>query len=791
MFGITAEEYFNIDRDRLPLILAGPMLRRTEPEAVTVWLALKAPRRVTLSIYATRDGRELLRDRVLLEGSRDTLQLGQLLHLVAVTAVPVDQKRGEANPKSKIPNPQSNDSDCLEPGQIYAYDLAFGNPEETLSSALNAPDFPYTTVSYFEHHLPTFALPPDNLNDLKLVHTSCNKPHGGGRNVFPLLDRLLEQRAPEPRSRPHQLFLTGDQIYADDVADPLLWATQVVSRALLGREDPLWLGNHRTKPSQIQPGQRSDIAERDGGFTAMLPNKPDKAKSHLLSWGEYCVIYLLAWSPVLWPDRFPAGQQVCTDAKLARQWDREVRAIASFARDLRNLRRVLANLPTYTICDDHDISDDWYLNREWCDRVLSKPLGRQVVQNGLLAYALFQAWGNTPEQFAPGRLGEKLLQTAERWSIAQGTDEDAWREIGQYLGIPDLDAQTGRPKYKADGEVLILDRGDRALAWHYTVRSSQHEVIVTDTRTWRGYPADAETHAPPMLLSPTAFEQQLHHPLDLADEMHVTATLIVLPTNLVSLGIIDRVHHWELQRGNTFGNDVGDSWNMHSGAFIRLLETLTQRRDRLIVLSGDIHYSCAVRLTYWSHSASETGDFQPVRTAVLAQLTSSATRNAEWTTWIAHTKIKSLFPERTEHWLGWNDPPQQIEMPRRNVLRRLRSAQKTLGQQPDWFYRIEWIERQAARSVSWGKKAPDPEPKPTLGRKILDWLLFCLWRNRWLQEGQEVVGRNNFSIVLFDWPQDSEAKTVIQETYWCPPWQPTDLVQSRYVVPLQVEELPS
>jgi hypothetical protein len=769
VFGTTADGNFSLDCDRLPLILAGPMLRRTEPEAVTIWLALKAPRRVTLRIYATRDGRELQQNHVLLEGSRATIQLGHSLYIVAVTAAPLDSHR-------------------LKPGQIYTYDLTFGNPAESLSSALNAPDFPYTTVSYFEHHLPTFALPPEDLNDLKIVHTSCNKPHGGGRDVFPLLDGLLEQTAPDPYSRPHQLFLTGDQIYADDVADPLLWATQVVSRALLGWEDTLLLGNNPTKPSELQPGQRSEIAETWGGFTAMLPHKPENAKSHLLSWGEYCAMYLLVWSPVLWPDRFPAGQKVCTDGKLAQQWDREVKAIAPVARELRRVRRALANIPTYTIFDDHEISDDWYLNREWCDRVPGKPFGRQVLQNGLLAYALFQAWGNTPEQFAAGQPGEKLLQAAEQWSISAGNDEKAWHEIGEYLGMPDLDPQTGLPKFKRDREVLILARSDRALDWHYTVRSPKHEVIVTDTRTWRGYPVDAPNHAPPMLLCPTAFEQQLEHPLARANETNVEATLVVLPTNLVSLGIIDRVHHWELQRGNTFGSDVGDSWNIHSEAFIQLLETLTQQRDRLIILSGDIHYSCAVRLTYWSHSSSQTGVARPVRAAVLAQLTSSAIKNADWKTYLIHTKIKSLLPERPEYWLGWHEPSQPIKIPRRRLL----GQPRNLGKPPDWFYRIEWIERQAARSVSWGKQQPDPEfePKPTLGSKILDWLLLGLWRNRWLQEGKEVVGRNNFSIISFAWPPGNEVKAVIQDTHWHPPWEPTRFVKSRYVVPLQLDELP-
>ena len=67
----------------LPLILAGPILRRTEPCAVTVWLALKEARMVTLRIYA-RDTTGNLIERF--AGTRPTVRLGDHLHVVAVTA---------------------------------------------------------------------------------------------------------------------------------------------------------------------------------------------------------------------------------------------------------------------------------------------------------------------------------------------------------------------------------------------------------------------------------------------------------------------------------------------------------------------------------------------------------------------------------------------------------------------------------------------------------------------------------------------------------------------------------
>src|SRR5919202_3305370 len=70
----------------LPLILAGPILRRTQTEVVTVWLALKAPRQVELKVYSTEGGTGEIVDRPLLQGANSTVQIGKYLHVVAVAA---------------------------------------------------------------------------------------------------------------------------------------------------------------------------------------------------------------------------------------------------------------------------------------------------------------------------------------------------------------------------------------------------------------------------------------------------------------------------------------------------------------------------------------------------------------------------------------------------------------------------------------------------------------------------------------------------------------------------------
>ena len=754
--------------ENLPLILAGPILRRTESDRVTVWLALKESRSLQIQVYKTSEQGSAI-GKIVLEATGNTVKLGKHLHIIAITAKPKGFEQ-------------------LQPDTIYAYNI-FCNDDYSQSSVgqrfslLDDLKSSIYSLSYFAHKLPTFSLPPEDLNHLKIIHGSCRKPHGGGKDTLSCIDNLILESAHSASHRPHQLFLTGDQIYGDDVADPILWLAQGVGKLLFGWSEELPLISGTIYPEDILPGQRTKIAEEEGGLTGMLIDQPEKTKSHLFSFSEYVAVYLLAWSPVLIPTHFPTGKSLFRDRQKRRHWQKEVKYIESFVRDLNHVRRGLANISVYTICDDHDVSDDWYLNRRWCDRVLGKPLGKRIVQNGLLAYALFQAWGNTPEKFERDTPGAKLIKLASRWSMSQGKDLLAKIQCDRYLGIPRNDDSTGLPVYELDQEVIIFSRDSQAISWHYTISSHKHEVIVLDTRTWRGYPA-AEDKAlkPPMLLSPTAFKQQLQTPLE-ESKPEIEATIIVLPTNLVALGIIDRIQQIELKRNRVFNSDVGDSWNFHTDAFAQLLLTLCQRRQRVILLSGDIHYSCAVRLDHWFHDSSSA--------SVLVQLTSSAIKNSELATRLAHTKLKSLFPEKTQRWLGWNEPLKLKKIDRTH--QKYLNSPESL---PDWQYRIQWCKRQPAQSLTWQKSPREltPEGYSVSSAKAFDrWQklimdsIYYLWRNPWMQEGTEVIGRNNISLVRFQW---STTKTAIQETYWYPPWNNRSMVQSRYEVSLEIEPLP-
>ena len=122
-----------------------------------------------------------------------------------------------------------------------------------------------------------------------------------------------------------------NQIYGDDVADPLLWLASALGDTLLGWEEPLPIepieqqyasstaaqkaGTQKIQPKNLPADQQADFSIRQAGLTAGLNNKRDRTTSHLFSFGEYCASYLLAYSPACWPLHLPMGHEITQDRK--------------------------------------------------------------------------------------------------------------------------------------------------------------------------------------------------------------------------------------------------------------------------------------------------------------------------------------------------------------------------------------------------------------------------------------------------------------------------------------------
>jgi hypothetical protein len=258
----------------LPRVLAGPVLRKVAPRSVSVWLATRVGGVVRLTVLNDLN-------EPVAAGDRHTVAVGTQLHIVCVTAVP-----------------DAGAADLVE-GVVYRYNLAFAFDDQ--QNVMDLPTATGTTalpaaLAYVPFGLPSFCLPPTSLDDLRLLCGSCRIPHGNGRDMLPIAEKLIAQASSNPLARPHQLLLTGDQIYADDVAASLLMMLSDASHTLLGWKEQVPTDDQGGSASvdRLLPFLRRKPLE-DAGFTS------EDLDGHLMSLGEYLCMYLMVWSDVLWP----------------------------------------------------------------------------------------------------------------------------------------------------------------------------------------------------------------------------------------------------------------------------------------------------------------------------------------------------------------------------------------------------------------------------------------------------------------------------------------------------------
>lgn len=802
--------------DRLPLVLCGPVLRRVEPDSVTVWVALKQPGTVTLRVYSHQPPPDPVAMREELQGTRETVPLGANLHVAAITARPVTADRP------------------LVPGLNYFYNLFFGPPggavvpetgvnfttislNDVLGSSLEDPEPSLLSYSV-EPRLPGFSLPPTDVNKLRIIHGTCRKPDGVGKDAMPGIDAMIADTWFFPDERPHLLLLNGDQIYADDVSGLLLFLLMDAGKALLGWNEGEKLPQvPDDRLGELKPGRRRKLVRETAKLTTEDPD------NHILTFDEYCAMYLVSWSHTLWPLTYPEFADVFENVTDPRDimiglaaHDKSRAVLVEFQSTLRQVRRVLANVPTYMMFDDHDVTDDWNMVRPWCERVYKEPLARRVVQNGLASYAVFQAWGNTPETFETGRPGHALLTAIAAWSASHGDDTTSEQHIARMVGIPGSLSPADFFESAGSGYVQLVRASD-ALQWHYSISSPNFEILMLDTRTRRGYLQDKEAH--PAHIGPSSIVEQI--PLD--DVHPDRVRLVVLSSNVFTIPLFFETgvyggggtiwSWWYIAlwisinifkpflrflhklpvfslipappKQRLYNPDLKDSWKPQERPYESLLSRLARRtavdggkrKGRILMLSGDVHFSWAARMRYTAprpFEAEESPGDEPVE-AVFAHLTSSPLKKEEddlgdtlhrW----GYIPMTDSLPGSIQ-WIGWRRPTAIGVSPNDMVARAdwshyqsfmyrrsppmisVREGQDFSIPLPDWKYRLDFILGQKSRAQFGLDLLTRPNPSDHE-----NWLeVFNEAHSRYRRyaeefgDGMEIVGRNNFAELRFQW----------------------------------------
>ncbi len=710
---------------------------------MSVWVALSRPATVTITLWEgrTKGGAgELFRSNP----PTQTLRIADNLHVtVALARIAADSQT------------------ILKPNVTYSYDLTIvdGANTHTLRSlgllksvptANGGPagsERPHLALGYIEDFLPSFAMPPDKLEDLRIVYGSCRRPANEHPDAMAMIDDLVtfEDTASgikplyeDPLKRPHQLVLGGDQIYADDVwAGQLLMLNPLANELIGTYKDPQSVKPDEIIPLETMPVDRKDLVATHaedpinhpdgwgpGGPTpiacGLVPFPAGRRRSqvlrvaqmtttdgesHLYSFGEFAALYLMVWSNACWPlpTKWPEARDVyappppvgrvtpAPEYELPKNWDAltaddvdekegtkykdcadkegaaleacvleqrqkkltkrhaiKVEQMTKFYEALPKVRRMLANVPTYMIMDDHDATDDWNLNPIWVERVNKTAFGRAILRNALASYTVFQDWGNDPvrylsEDTAAAGDPKRMLDTVATMfpARANATAKPATSDVPAKPVMDALDKFYGLdqlPKASLDGS---YDPVTPQIKWHWSYKGPKYLMVALDNRTRRSF---VSREGPPGNVSVSAQKDQIPETLPAG----LDVLIVIAPLQVLGAGLLDELiapaayrafdaakysdlnpevskEDKDAQRKGPgtrrmIGTDPDaiEAWAFDPKTLEALLKRLSAHK-RVLLLSGDVHYSSANDLSYWTK-----GNPVPAR---IVQFTGSGFKN--------------------------------------------------------------------------------------------------------------------------------------------------------------------
>jgi hypothetical protein len=408
-----------------------------------------------------------------------------------------------------------------------------------------------------------------------LLHGSCRKPHFDGDDALAQVDTLIEKGLSGSSPLPDILLMTGDQIYADDVAGPMLKAIHqccdllglyqesldgaiVSNTAALSQHPHGFYERQQLLPQIATNTVLSSLffgAKKKPVFTSV------NAQNHLIGSAEILAMYFLVWSDALWSlftiDSTHIPQQY------RETFEKEQIAIDGFVKQLPSVRRALAHIPTYMIFDDHDVTDDWNLTRGWEQEVYANPLSKRMIGNALIGYLLCQGWGNAPKKVA------SLIHNAQQvFRDARLEEHDAFIDT-------------------------LLDFNE----WHYRLDTTPPiEVLDTRTQRWR---SESSLNKPSGLMDWEALCEFQHSIIG------KEAVIVVSAAPIYGVKIIEAIQKLFTFFGKALTVDA-ENWMAHRGTANVMLNIFRHYKTppEFIILSGDVHYSFVydVRLRFRRNS---------------------------------------------------------------------------------------------------------------------------------------------------------------------------------------------
>ncbi|TQV77352.1 alkaline phosphatase family protein [Aliikangiella marina] len=516
---------------QLPLVLSGPILRKTTPNQVTFWLASSKSISAELSLYPESESAITIPNEQMIKGHQ-SLQSADSLFINLITI---------------------ELSEPLPCNQWIGYDLVLVTNDS--GDKLTWKDWAPELV-YEGRKLPGFLLPS---NVKRIMHGSCRKPHHPSEDGLVRADQWLSEN--DPNGWPSALIMSGDQIYTDDVSTPMLVAIHELIEKLDFPSESFMSAKvfdsselHKFSPHYNQRETVLPVLNDDERAVKAIfkgARKPVftsiSAQNHLVSLAEVLAMYLLVWSPSCWE---------LLDINLPQNYDEtafnpEKERLIAFRAGLKRVRRLMAHLPCAMIFDDHEITDDWNLNAAWERAAYNHPFSKRIIGNALIGYFLCQGWANAPENF-----DKKLIE-----------------EVQQVLKSP------GDTPHEA-----LIDDLLKFPNWHYQWNTSPL-ILVLDTRTHR-WRSERNFNKPSGLMD-WEMLSELQQKL-----LHKEAVILVSPAPIFGVKLIEVIQGIFTWFGKPLVVD-SENWMAHPGTANTLINMFRSSKTpkNFVILSGDVHYS--------------------------------------------------------------------------------------------------------------------------------------------------------------------------------------------------------
>ncbi|HBI76199.1 MAG: hypothetical protein CL576_00505 [Alteromonas sp.] len=523
----------------MPQVIAGPIVRKVTSTECHIWVVTSNADSPTLNLSA---------NEVVVSGNcqRETIRVGKyaFIHLLSFTS-----------------------SEPFEDTARIGYSLSFSDDAQQASWENEQRGLLYDGQSSLCFH---YTETPETI-----LHGSCRKPHFHSDDALAQVDVLHKNAFKKQNDFPDLLLMTGDQIYADDVAGPMLKAIHsVIDRlglyhealegAVVTNTNELATHEHGYyEREQLLPQIATNTvlssiffgAKKKPVFTSV------NAQNHLIGSAEIIAMYLLVWSDTLWADINIDKDGI--PQKYHAIFDKEHEALNGFVKQLPQVRRALAHIPTYMIFDDHDVTDDWNLTRGWEQEVYGNPLSKRMIGNALIGYLLCQGWGNAPKKVAP--------------LIAKVQESMGESGLNSHDEIID--------------DLLDFDQ------WHYRLDTTPPiEVLDTRTQRWR---SESNMNKPSGLMDWEA----------LCDFQHSIigkeSVIVVSAAPIYGVKVIEAIQKVFTFFGKALTVDA-ENWMAHKGTANVILNIFRHYKTPpdFIILSGDVHYSFVydVRLRFRRNS---------------------------------------------------------------------------------------------------------------------------------------------------------------------------------------------